>query len=362
MRRRILLVCGIILVICAWLVLRRAPELKKIGSNEINVATRNPPEQRTQPEPSKSLPNKNTARPSEALIAEMIRSGTPERSNEIRQRILADWQQPIEFYGKVVDENSNPVAGAKIQFHWASMLEDDASSNSATESDSEGLFSLHGKQGGSLTVWVSKKGYLSLQGGQKGFSYAVDSEKHSPDPQTPVMFFLRKKGEGVELITSDHGVRPNLVLRVPTNGIPIRVDFFQKQISPSGQLEISQHKPPWRDATEWSFRIAIPDGGLIENNDEFQFEAPEAGYQSVVELHFKKSETNWITHFAKNYYIAFGKARTYGWVNVETELSQQSVFLKYAINPNGSRNLEPIEIKPHHDLPPGVTEVIPKFE
>src|ERR1041384_415618 len=32
-----------------------------------------------------------------------------------------DWKQPINFYGKVVDENDAPVPGASIHFDWTTL-------------------------------------------------------------------------------------------------------------------------------------------------------------------------------------------------------------------------------------------------
>ena len=72
-------------------------------------------------------------------------------------------------------------------------------------------------------------------------------------------------------------MRSDVWARVPKDNTPVRIDFFQKQASPTGQLEITQNKPPWQGATNWSFSLSIPDGGLVENQDEFQFEAPETG-------------------------------------------------------------------------------------
>jgi len=39
----------------------------------------------------------------------------------------------------------------------------------------------------------------------------------------------------------------------------------------------------------------IPDGGFVEENDEFPFEAPESGYQSIVDFAFQQGQPNWTT-------------------------------------------------------------------
>lgn len=63
-----------------------------------------------------------------------------------------------------------------------------------------------------------------------------------PDPNNPVIFHFRKKGEGVDLITSQYGVQPYLGVSAPRDGSPVRVDFFDRKVGQGGQLEISQRK------------------------------------------------------------------------------------------------------------------------
>ena len=126
------------------------------------------------------------------------------KTNPVAAMRLALWQAPIEFYGKVVDENSNPVVGAKVTFSWIETPEETGTRSSAAESDAEGLFSLHGARGPSLRVSVDKEGYYSSRKNPPGFKYgsfAIDD--FSPDPRNPVIFHLWKKGKGEALINKD---------------------------------------------------------------------------------------------------------------------------------------------------------------
>src|SRR6185312_6264275 len=60
-------------------------------------------------------------------------------------------------------------------------------------------------------------------------------------------------------------------------------------------------------ATNWSLTMTISDGGFIEENDEFAFNPPENGYQSMVNYSFQKGQkewqSNWSMDFKKNFYI-----------------------------------------------------------
>ncbi len=274
----------------------------------------------------------------EALFAQNL---TDAATNAYMQNLLQRWQTRIDFYGKVVDEKGSPVEGASIQFNWTEVPSFEGPGNSATTtSDAAGLFSLEGKHGPSLNVRVMKDGYYTSPANRMGFSYRM-GQVFLPDQTNPVVFRLRKKGQGVQLITSENGIRSNVAVRVSKNDVTIQVDLLEKKPSATGQLEIGQIKPPWREATNWSFRLSIPAGGFVENQDEFQFEAPESNYLPSVEYSFSKNETNWTTQVSKQFYIAFGQPRKFGWLRIESNLAQETVFLTYAINPTGARNLEP---------------------
>jgi hypothetical protein len=339
MRTRILIFCGLVLAVCLWLLLRRppepqpkaeAPEAQAPLTNQLSASQPRQPKTVGEPQKAGNGPNVGQvpSRPSQTEIS------------NLQQKMLADWQRPIEFYGKVVDENSNAVSGAQVSFHWMQSPSEDGSRSSNTESDVGGLFSLLGAAGPTLSVSISKDGYYTSRLTPDGFRYDGD-KPFQPSSLDPVVFHLRKKAQGVELITSENGMRSDVWLRVPKDGTPVRVDFSQKQASPTGQLKISQNKPPFQNATNWSFSMSIPDGGLVENQDEFQFAAPESGYQPTVEYDFAKDGTNWTTQVTKQFYIAFGEPRKYGWLRIESNLAQETIFLTYAINPTGSRNLEP---------------------
>ena len=279
--------------------------------------------------------------PAARLAGALAPSG--ELSNAITERMLRLWQAPIDFFGKVVDQDNRPVPGASIHFGWNETPEDEGQKTYTTETDAEGIFSLRSRRGASLIVTVSKDGYYASHGGRLALNYAFANEKPSSDPLNPVVFYLRKKGRGVALLTSQNGIRPDLAVRIPRDNTPVRVDLLQKASGITGQLEIRQMKPPWKEASDWSFGMSIPDGGLVENGDEFQFEAPEDNYQPTVEYHYAKSEINWVTHVSKQFYIEFGQPRKYGWLRIQSDLAQETVFLTYAINPSGSRNLEPAD-------------------
>jgi len=137
---------------------------------------------------------------------------------------------------------------------------------------------------------------------------------------------------------------------LPKAGTLVRVDFLQRTVGESGQMEVQNWIEP-RDLKtrihSWRFRLAIPGGGLIEHNDEFPFTAPENGYKSEVILDYPKDmKEGWVDSVKKKYYVAFGQPRKYGRIQIEADGIYGGLRIQYAINPDGGRDLEPKEKPP----------------
>jgi hypothetical protein len=280
--------------------------------------------------------------------AKQLPGGAPEpadprwKGREIKRQVdpNSEWKMPINFYGRVVDENDLPIPGAKVEFSWTD-LSAEGSSQSSTLSDSTGAFSLEGKTGRVLQVDVSKDGYYKPKNERlKSFDYAGfwEANYHEPDRAKPVLFRLLKKGQGEPLSAGEK--QPT----IPPDGTPVRLDLLNgARASPQGQVEIAAvtntEKYPPR-MFDWQAAIAIPDGGLLEHNMEFPFEAPEEGYVPKVEIKMSASAPDWRRSLEKSYFIRFGTPPKYGRMRVRINGASPKVFLDYAVNPSGSRNLE----------------------
>lgn len=252
-----------------------------------------------------------------------------------------EWKMPIDFYGRVVDENDRPIPTAKVELSWTD-LSPAGNSTATTSSDSNGTFSLQGKNGRVLQVDVSKDGFYKVRSERlKSFDYAGfwAANYYEPDPAHPVTFHLRKKGTG-ETLTAGETQLP-----ISADGTPIRVDLLNSgRVSTNGQVEIAAvtntEKYPPR-LFDWRASIAVSDGGLIEHNLEFPFEAPEEGYVRKVEFKMPANLPDWKRSIEKSYFIRFGTPPRYGRIHVRFNGASPKVFLGYTVNPSGSRNLEP---------------------
>jgi hypothetical protein len=258
---------------------------------------------------------------------------------------LSGLSQSIDFDGIVVDQTGSPVPEAAVHLYWGQATQE-ASSWTNLLTDSIGSFALHGVEGITLTVRVTKDGFYSGRESWDTFRFG----KETPSASAPASggirrtFRLYRKGPGVDLVSSGTGVKPYLGVPMPLEGAAVSVDLLGRNVGQTGQLTLQQRKPDpdqWKQATEWLFRISIPDGGFVEENEEFPFEAPQSGYRPVVEFIIQKGQPDWATDLSKDYYIRFGTPPLYGHLHLDTSIDMSGARLTYQVNPTGSRNLEP---------------------
>jgi hypothetical protein len=151
-------------------------------------------------------------------------SGSPLMTRMLRERrdalerVLDDWRTPIEFYGKVVDENSEPMAEAQVRFS-CNDLSPEGTSFYETTSDADGLFSINEIQGLMCDVEVSKPGYYKSRSARQFFYYAGLPENFVPNRLEPVVFRLRGHGE-IEPLIRFHKSFP-----VQKDGSPLLMDL-----------------------------------------------------------------------------------------------------------------------------------------
>lgn len=288
-----------------------------------------------------------------------------ERQESDEQLLLAmkeEWEKPIEYYGKVIDENSNSVADASIKLTWSGM-KDNVKTNTVTiKSDIDGFFSLHEKTGWCLNVLVKKEGYYASKNGYKCFIYSNRIDKHVPDALNPVIFVLRKQGTPEPLVALNR----NYV--IPRDGTPTSIDLVsgKKSTEDNGNFVVQcwTHDAGKKSGEkyDWECLITIPGGGLVSTEEEFAFLAPEQGYVPTIKISMPASSPFWSGHGKLKFYYRLTDGR-YGIMKFEMAAGGgHFCILNSCLNPTGSRNLEPMdETKEKRVFPPGYTEVVPDF-
>jgi len=281
----------------------------------------------------------------------------PEKHKKGLRLLTSIYSNPFDFYGKVIDENDQPIPNAEVGYtlinaHFA------PGEKGSTQSDEDGLFTITGNAG-ALTVGVEKDGYYGITDYSSGaFSttmnrtpelmkkvkppYEGGYDRPLPTKDSPAVFVLKKKGIAEELIrTSGRYAMSN-------DGTPIGIDLTSGSSTSINQADIKFEY--WGDKSiqdqrgnhDWRFRITVPGGGLTERSGEFDFEAPESGYQQSVEINMPTSlGDEWKYSINRNYFVKlpdgnYGRVqlRIYGGHKYKVTINEALV------NPSGSRNLE----------------------
>ncbi|MBX7157164.1 MAG: carboxypeptidase-like regulatory domain-containing protein [Verrucomicrobiae bacterium] len=260
---------------------------------------------------------------------------------------------PIYFWGKAVDEQGNPIADAKVRFGILSKLSLRSQEERFTKTDKDGLFSLTDAKGASLSIDVSKEGYYQIKESNGKIDYCTPpttKDRPIPTPDNPSIFILKKKGIAEPLLES--GLNKDL----PTNGTPVEINLrnIKGIVKDSPDLIIqcwingSIYDSNGNFGFPWKARLTMPGGGLIERKNEFDFVAPETGYQSVIDFEhqYPPTGTNRYTRsINKDYFLKLPDGK-YARAEIDIEVGPENYILtKSLLNPSGSRNLEYDETK-----------------
>jgi hypothetical protein len=90
----------------------------------------------------------------------------------------------------------------------------------------------------------------------------------------------------------------------------------------------------------WKLQLSVLNGGLVETDEEFAFQAPQNGYQPSIVIDMPATNQNWLGEIRSKYYVQLPDGK-YGRIDFYL-LPYNGVFkVQSAINPDGSRNLEP---------------------
>src|ERR1700733_12338741 len=263
MRKQVCAICVCVLAVCLWLLFQHRPaEHKEVAADGISPAATHPETTNKLTQPARQNNGiSNQAQPSSLPLSSSVQTTT----GAFFEQITPGWQTPIEFYGKVVDESNNPVAGASVQFNWTETPKgalDGPGKITTAQSDADGLFALNGARGPSLSVSVSKEEYYSFHSDPWAFSYA-GSDRFLPDRLNPVIFHLRKKRSGDDLIA----VKQNY--RISRDGTPLKIDLTSGKMATGGNGDFIVQcwtEDPGKRAGQkydWHCLVTIPDGGLI---------------------------------------------------------------------------------------------------
>jgi hypothetical protein len=255
----------------------------------------------------------------------------------------------INFYGRVVDQDGKPLAGAHVGVSvsvgylpspGALGMKDEKSTQLT---DANGNFILTDANGHSLKIEsIDVHGYKLSEKVKRSYAYSWSGDIFHPDPTNPVVFKMWKMQGPESLVGSVwHG-------NVSCDGSLTTFDLLRGKRVKDGNLQISCVRtplispPPGNGPFDYKFEIAVVGGGVQPTEDEFTYLAPEKGYApSFIEAK-KPSDPGWRGRLTQAFYFRTEDGH-YGTLFVDWYTAQNSpTHLEWtcSINPSGSRNLE----------------------
>lgn len=270
--------------------------------------------------------------------------------------------EDMSFYGQVVDQHGEPVAGATLKVEGGGKLLASGAGMYRAQTDDEGKFSVHMKGGSLIITEISHPnikflfpnhlqslgaGGLTLWNHQrmKGGNEPLWSDYPEDNPY----IFQAWRIDSDELVTnlkSDYDI-----LRADCEGNIYTLDLLADARSKErkfqgvgdGQLRVRFfcEEAQATKTADWTLEIEAIDGGLLETDDIYMFKAPEVGYISSYRWTFHKDHPNYPGILSQKFYFYSNHGKEYGSLVLSFRVFQGGPILnaKYNINPNGGRSL-----------------------
>jgi len=322
-----------------------------------------------QPNREPEIAQKSSASPgivqTEAVVKDSVSSEDLARSpwnapDDYQRRVIATVRdaaqkanQPVEFYGRVVDQDGNPIPGVKVKLsvRWTHELlpgtaKDEFNSFELT-TGADGLFFLSNTKGSLLSVAVlEKEGYeASPAAMRQSYWYWASglAKKYTPDARHPEILHMWKKAGAEKL------VRNGIASPLRYDGTPTTLDLLNGNVAATGgDLRVTLTRNPQRiDYGQrnyaWTLVVEALNGGLIKSNDEPMYRAPANGYQPKLVVHMAANDPKWTDEQSFGLYVKL-RGNLYGRAELKalvgSDRATTPFYLTSYINPTGSRNLE----------------------
>jgi hypothetical protein len=288
------------------------------------------------PVPRIDRPATQTASKTESTSAPFDNSRDLQRI-AIEKQLDAQWQAPITFYGKVIDERGVGVSDAEVQLSWNNLS---GTPNRKLRTHADGSFEFDGEQGHSLVVTVKKDGYYTSAADNRIFYYGKTANNHSPRSDDPVLFHLHKIRGAERLIQ----VKRNL--KVKRDGTPLLLDLVSglegKESPESLKVECwTSDETSAIGSFDWKCRISIPGGGLLQSTNEFDFVAPPEGYLTHHQfIMSKENSETWAREAEAKFFYKTANGN-YGSLSFAMiAFNDHFCMVQSFLNPTGSPNVE----------------------
>lgn len=263
----------------------------------------------------------------------------------IGQKFVESKNRPIDFYGRVIDQDGNPLSGVDIKVSVETLVPVISTEGFVGSrytrleyiSGADGRFEISGVGGDDGGIQVTKDGYVA-ESEKNGFGGGT-----SGSFENPVVFKMWNTNIHEKLITGKR------VFQISPDGRPYFINLTDGKISESGtgDLKVWIKRPneiTYGTRYDWSCDVDIIDGGLQPASDYVMWMAPANGY--VPSFHFEQSiGSGWGDSTGeRRFYVTLNNGREYGNITIELYAYYNNqipglIRLSYIINPSGSRIL-----------------------
>lgn len=292
-----------------------------------------------------ALPTKDVgATLGEADIAQKYQQGTISKGQAMQALLLLANKKPQDFYGKVIDQDGNPLVGVSVVGEL--VLNDGTYGGIQTQkhnatTDNGGLFEFTGLHGARFGIILSKPGY---QNEWKNDAYQNPNGGQS-SPADRAIYRMWSTNIHEQLVTGRKS------FSIKPDGRSYVIDLAEGTIAESGDGDL---KVSIKYATQvvrgqtygWSCEIVPVGGGLLEEADlnKSMYVAPPEGYTPSFQLQqqIKGGQSGSIG--TRRFYVKLKNGQEYGRITIEMDAPYNDqvpgrVRVQYALNPSGSRVL-----------------------
>lgn len=229
------------------------------------------------------------------------------KEDKIKELITKGFNSPINFWGKVIDQNGSPIAAARCDIDIDSK---GGNTRYVVFTNDQGLFELTGKTGASAYVKVSKDGFESTSDGKIGSDVSARMIYYSMDvmpsyaPPTiinPQVFMLRKKN-----MIANLSYATKKKVACDKNGKIQKIELITKGKIIEIEIRCLSNAPvPFNyQIYDWSAEIQIVGGKLRSFIETDHVTAPTEGYSKIFKIEMsKKNEDAWKSSTIKQKYF-----------------------------------------------------------
>lgn len=268
---------------------------------------------------------------SPTVITQNLQFGITQMKQEMQL-----WHSPLLFYGKVVDESNQPIPGVAVSYSGNGVdesLTKEIRNQGTVLTDQQGIFQISGIYGIGLMFQLSHPDYYAYPDNSTGF----DVRSPSKDGLTgnsmanARIFRMHQKGHPATLIYWSGG------FHTANDGTPASYPLRgSKRADILGELKIQGWAGLRSDSNiyDWKVQLTLPNGGIIESTNYFDFVAPESGYSDTLSFQVSGNES-----LSKTFFLQLPA----GYIRFRLlVVMNKDMFVSgdYYFNPDGSRNLE----------------------